>query len=121
MNLVSDIIDLNIFLRDHPKDIINDDCKSLFIYSRGDKLLPSWLIDEYVQNIKNKGIRNVKIKVFGHDVPHTSSFYKHPEEYKEEIELLLQSSSSFDGGTHEPEQLTSATMTQETSDNRKNK
>ena len=80
-----------------------------------------WKNTKYVQNIKNKGIRNVKIKVFGHDVPHTSSFYKHPEEYKEEIELLLQSSSSFDGGTHEPEQLTSATMTQETSDNRKNK
>ena len=89
INLISDIIDFNIYIRDNPKDIINDDCRCLFVYSSGDKLLPAWLIEDYVQNIKNKGIRNVKVKAFGDDVPHTSSFYKHPREYKEEIELLL--------------------------------
>ena len=90
-NLVSDIVDLNVYLRDHPKDIMNDDCRNLFVYSSGDKLLPSWLIEEYIQNVKDKGVRNVNVKIFGEDVPHTSSFYKHPEEYKKEIELLLQS------------------------------
>lgn len=95
VNLVSDIVDFNLYLRDHPKDIINDDCRCLFVYSSGDKLLPSWLIEEYIENIKNRGVSDVMIKTFGDDVPHTSSFYKYPEDYKKEIELLLQSSSLF--------------------------
>lgn len=76
-NIIADFLQLNILMRDK-----SPHAPTYFVYSTGDKLVSADSVKEFKKILEERGIPTYE-KVFGEDVAHTGSFYKHPEEYKE--------------------------------------
>jgi hypothetical protein len=73
---IPDLIQLSKYLRD--KTPIID---TLFIYSSGDALISTNTIKTFTNKWKERKVPLQSVE-FGDDVPHTSSFYKHTDQYK---------------------------------------
>ena len=74
--IVPDLIDLSIYLRDNVPKV-----DTYFIYSSGDSLIETKTIETFQTYWKARDI-NVQTQKFGDHVPHTSSFYKEGDQYK---------------------------------------
>lgn len=66
---------------------------SLFIYSAGDKLIPSEKVEEFIAHVRATRVVEVRTLRFGDDIPHTGSFYLKPDECKQAIRAFLASQS----------------------------
>jgi len=75
--IVPDLINLSVYLRDHVPAV-----DTYFIYSSGDTLIETKTIETFQSYWKDN--RNIPIQShqFGDHVPHTSSFYKESDQYK---------------------------------------
>ena len=82
-NVVTDYLVLNIILRDKSPAV-----PTYFIYSSGDKLVPSTCVRDFKLLLQARNIPTFE-KDFGDEVPHTASFFKHSEEYKAIIDSFF--------------------------------
>jgi hypothetical protein len=73
--LLYDYLELNEYLRDRMPVL-----PSMFIYSKGDKLVPKESIEEFMNLLKKRYFK-IETVEFGEDVGHTGSFYKYKEAY----------------------------------------
>ena len=78
--IISDLQALNDYLTNSQRPV-----PSLFIFSSGDKLLPMEHIHKYTVRLNQRRFQTYQYQ-FGDDVPHTSSFFVHPEVYTQVLD-----------------------------------
>jgi len=89
INIVPDLKALNFYLRDAAPIAM----PMLFLYAKGDQLIPPQIVAEHIAALRKRGAV-VQEHVFENHVPHTGAFFKEGEAYKAIVDKFFSISHS---------------------------